>query len=338
MVKDNKRNGKKGKYKRGAAVGFLSLMVFVMLSGCNYKTEKKKEQEQKEPILMAVGEETVSLEEAGIYAYFLKHQYEDSMGKVIWDYKLEGKTFETYAKEEIQNLLIQIKILKQEAKKQEILLTEDEQEEARACGVDYLGNVSKEDKKTYGLTLESLTRIYGENILANKMFEISTNDVNTNISDDEVKQITIQYIMVMTKGMDQNNIRVNMTEEEKKKAKSKAKKLWKEAKETTDFLSLAESNTDAKDAEIAFSKKDAPEDLKETVFQLKNGELSPLIEGENGYYIVYCVNDDDEDATAQKKEELIEERQRASFEKKFAKWSGEYEIVSSTTLWNKIKL
>ncbi|MEG2441358.1 MAG: hypothetical protein RSB37_07595, partial [Acetivibrio sp.] len=65
MVKDNKRNEKKGKYKRGAAVGFLSLMVFVMFSGCNYKTEKKKEQEQKEPILMAVGEETVSLEEAG---------------------------------------------------------------------------------------------------------------------------------------------------------------------------------------------------------------------------------------------------------------------------------
>ena len=321
-------------------ITLLSLCIITVLVGCNSTKSKvgktSDTDSESETILMAVGEETVSMEEAKAYVYFLKHQYEGSTGNVIWDYKLEGQTLSDYAKEQIQNLLTQIKILKQEAKKQGIELMQDEIEEARTDAIDYMSQLSKKEKEETGLTEDILTTIYSENILANKVFEISTNDVDTNISDDEVKQITIQYLMVMTKGTDKNGNTVDMTLEEKKKAKSKAKNLWKDAQETTNFLTLAESNTDAKDAELTFSKADAPNDLKEEAFRLKSGEMSNLFEGENGYYIIYCVNDDDEDATAKRKEELIMERQKASFEDKFAKWSSDYEIVISNTLWDEI--
>ncbi len=327
--------------KKIYAFALLSLGIVTLLAGCNKATNKVGKASdgnlESDTILMAVGEESVSIEEAKAYVYFLKHQYEGSIGNVIWDYQLEGKTLSDYAKTQIQNLLSQIKILKQEAAKQKIELSEDELEEARADAIDYLSQLSKEEKKESGLTEDLLTTIYSENILANKVFEISTNDVDTNISDDEVKQITIQYLMVMTKGTDKNGNTVAMTPEEMKKAKSKAKSLFKEAKDTTNFLTFAQSNTDANEVELTFSKADAPAELAAEAFKLSSGKMSGLIEGESGYYIIYCVNDDDEDATAKRKEELIMERQKASFEEKFAKWSSEYEIVISNTLWDGIK-
>lgn len=328
--------------RKGMVFILLSLLLASSLSACKSSDKKAEdtkviEEKQKETILMAVGEEEVSMEEAKVYAYFLKHQYEKSIGDVIWSYKLDGKDFETYAKKEMQSLLTQIKITKQEAKKQGIELIEDEIEEARSYALDYLAGAEEADKEAYGLTESILTQIYGENILANKVFEISTNDVDTNISDDEVKQITIQYLMVMTKGTDLNGVLVDMNQEEKKQAKIKAKKLLKEAKEVTDFAEFARVNTDVKEVEQTFSKIDAPKGLEEISFQLKSGEFSSLAEAEDGYYIIYCVNDDNEDATAQRKEELIRERQMASFEEKFTQWSTNYGIVVSTTLWDKIK-
>ena len=58
--------------------------------------------------------------------------------------------------------------------------------------------------------------------------------------------------------------------------------------------------------------------------------------GKAGDYIIYCISDDDEDATARHKEELILERQMASFEEKFRTWSSNYEIIVSKTLWAEV--
>lgn len=328
------------KHKRIYRMICLGICLIVLMTGCNSAKSKvgraDGEEAAKDTVLMAVGEETVSMEEAKVYVSFLKHRYEGSIGSVIWDYQLEGESLSGYAKVQIQNLLSQIKILKQVAAAQEITLTEDELEEARTDAIDYLSQLSKDEKKQNGLTEDLLTSVYSENILANKVFEISTNDVDTNISDDEAKQITIQYLMVMTKGTDKNGNTVDMTTEEKKKAKSKAKDLQKQAKEAANFLTFAQSNTDAEEAELTFSRADAPEELSEAAFALSSGQLSGLIEGQNGYYIIYCVNDDDEDATARRKEELILKRQKESFEKKFTKWSEEYTIVISDSLWQQI--
>lgn len=320
------------------------MCTLALLTGCNQSETKTKTGEtstaetEKETILMAVGEENISVEEAKVYAYFLKHQYEGSIGRIIWDYQMEDGSLADYAKEQIQTLLSQVKILKQVAAKQEIQLSEDELEEARTSAIDFLRDISEDDKKENSLDEDLLTNIYAENILANKVFEISTNDVDTNIPDDEVKQITIQYLSVMTKGTDKNGNDVDMTDEEKKQAKKKAKQLLKNAKESTNFMAFAESNTDADEVELTFSKADAPEELADAAFGLSSGKMSGIVEGENGYYIIYCVNDDDEDATAKRKEELILERQKASFEKKFTEWSAEYPIIISTTLWDDITL
>lgn len=332
------------------------ILLSAALSGCGTAGQKPQmtsgqEQEKQQDgedsgtasadgtVVMAVGDETVFLTEAKTYAYFLKRQYDSNIGNAIWKYQIgDGLTFESYAKEQIQEMLTQIKIMKQEARRAEIFLSDDEEQEASEYAGEYMEGVSEDEKKEWGVSVKSVAEVFRENMLAQKFFEVSTNDVSTDIKDEEVRQITVQYLMIMTEGSDKNDIKVKMDKDEKKAAKKKAKKLWKDAKKTEDFRTLAENNSDAKDIELTFSKADGPEEFAEAAFALSSGQLSDVIEGKSGYYIIYCVNDDDEDATQQKKEELIAQRQQKEFQKKYKKWSSGYAVVISKNLWKQIKL
>ena len=53
-----------------------------------------------------------------------------------------------------------------------------------------------------------------------------------------------------------------------------------------------------------------------------------------GYYIIYCVNDNDEDATYARKEEIINERQTKMFKEKYAEWLSESKVDISNKFWD----
>ncbi len=319
--------------------GLLIGLLLFSLVACN-GGEGNGGAEQTKNALMVVGNKSVSYEEAFAYIYMLKQQYEVSMGENIWDFEVEkGVTFEEYAKEHIVDELTQLKMIGQEGEKLGIVLDEDEIQEAKNMAVDFMTTVSKEDRETYSLTEELMASIYEDHILAEKVYEVITNEIDTNISDDEAKQMTIQYLVVMTDGVDKNGNKVEMTKEEKKQAKKKAKSLYKEAKalEKNSFYAFADANSDAKEVEVTFGKNNMPEDFGKASMELKTGKMSKLIEGEKGYYIIYCVSDYDEDATLAKKEEIIAKKQDELFRQKYAEWSQGYKLIISTALWDEIE-
>ncbi|MSS63938.1 peptidylprolyl isomerase [Velocimicrobium porci] len=334
------KNWKKKLVLFGCTLGLMAMVV----SGCESesntkKIDKKELEEESKEVLMSVGEESVSYEETFAYIYMLKKQYEPSMSGNIWDFQIEeGQTFGDYAKEQVIKEITQLKVIAQEANKQQIALDDDEKEEAKLNAIEFMKNVTDKEKEVYLLSEKTMTSIMEEHLLAQKMYDIATNEVDTTISDEEAKQITIQYLMVMTKGTDKNGNKVEMNQEERNAAKKKAKSLYKQAKDASSFYALAESNTDADSVDLTFGKNNMPADFGEQAFQLKKGQLSNLIQGENGFYILYCVDDNDEDATTAKKEEIIQKNQDKLFRKKYKKWSKQYEVTIGTKLWDKIQL
>lgn len=287
--------------------------------------------------VLAIGKTLVTYKEALIYMYQLKEQYEPSLGTDIWSYQLEEeKTFEEYAKDEVMSEITQLKIICQKAQEMGVVLEDDEKDEITQMAKEYVQGLSEADIKKYGITEELMNQIYSDNQLASKMFDITTNAVDTDISDEEAKQITIQYLMVMTKGEDKNGKSIDMSADEKVSAKKRAKKLLKEAKEEESFYNFAESNTDDSTVELTFGKADMPTEFGDAAFLLKTGEMSKLIETESGFYILYCVSDYDKDATVLKKEEIISENQNKMFEDTYADWSKQFEIAVSTSLWDQI--
>ena len=122
------------KKSKWMAVG-LSICIAVagVCTGCgNSKIGTKKVKltagtPDKDSIVMSVGSDGVEYSEMMNYAYLLKRQYEGNFGSELWNYSLGGnKTVGAQAKQEIVNMVTQLKVIAQAADRNEISLTNDE--------------------------------------------------------------------------------------------------------------------------------------------------------------------------------------------------------------------
>ena len=172
--------------------GLCMLMAVALLaSGCGHKKTTKVENGNisSGTVVMMVGDDQVRYSEVMAYCYFLKCQYEESFGKELWSYKLDdNETIGDQAKQEIVNMITQLKIISGVAQEQNVSLSADEQDEALRQAESLVQNAAAADKKTYFLSVQKISRIYQENLLAEKMFYVATDDADTNVSDDEARQ------------------------------------------------------------------------------------------------------------------------------------------------------
>jgi len=286
---------------------------------------------QENSVVIRVGDTAVRYREVRNYCYLLKEQYESSFGKKIWDYELgDGSTIGDEAKEEIINMITQLKVISATAESEKVTLTNDEKDEALQKAEKLMEKVTDKDKKSYHLSMQALEKIYEENALANKMFYISTDAADTEVTDEEARQVRIAYILIKEAGG-------NEAEEasDKEDVAKRAATLLKQAKKANDFLEFARENTEADSVELMIGEEstELEEEAVVAALSLKKGEISPVITGKSGYYIIYCINPMDEDATYARKEEIIEERQTSMFKKKYTEWLGEYEVDISKAFW-----
>jgi foldase protein PrsA len=327
---------------------FVIVMLMTLLTACQNNSNNSEDNSSKNEtkyelkgdlsnnsLILSIDDIQVGYDEVSVYMQELKNNYEAKFGDSIWFFDLgKNRTFEDEAKDEIIDQIVQMKIMGLKAADLGVELTQDEKDEIAGEVKEFIESLNDEYIKDHAITEELITRVYSDNYLASKVFDVATNDVDTNISDDEAKQITIWQIFIQTSGEDENGNVVKLSDEEKKTALSKAKKLLKQAKDTDDFYSLAEDNTDDTDVEYTFGKGEKDKKVEEAAFALKTGQLSKVIQGDNGYYIIYCASDYDEEATANRKEEIIADRQDEAFQKLYTEWSKDYKVAVNTSMWD----
>ncbi len=313
------------------------VLVLGILTGCSEKgtvgigNRLETGEVQENSVVIHVGDTSVRYREVRNYCYLLKEQYESSFGKKIWNYELDdGSTIGDEAKEEIINMITQLKVISATAESEKVTLTNDEKDEALQKAEKLMENVIDKDKKNYHLSIQSLEKIYEENALANKMFYISTDAADTEVTNEEARQARIAYILIKEAGGNKAGEASG-----KGNVAKRATALLKQAKKVNDFSEFARENTEADSVELTIGKEstELDEEAVTAAFSLEEGEISPVIAGKSGYYIIYCINPMDEDATYARKEEIIEERQTNMFKKKYTEWLGEYEVDISKAFW-----
>ena len=328
------------KRRRIPAMMMLLMLAGGMFTGCSEPISENVWLEngdiEQNSIVIKVGSTGVKYSEVLGYCYLLKQQYENSFGSQIWDYQLDdSNTIGDDAKEEIINMVTQLKVISATAKEEEVSLTNDERDEALQKAEELLESATDEDKKNYHLTVQGIGEIYEENALANKMFYIATDDADTEVTDEEARQVKIQFFQVLTKGMTKSGVQVALNDKEKSAARKRTNELRGEAVKAESFLDFAKKNTEGSKTEMTIGQDNSELDrsIVTAAFSMKSGEISPVIGTEGGYYVLYCVDDNDEDATYARREAIIEERQTKMFKQKYKKWLGDYEVSISKSFW-----
>ncbi len=290
----------------------------------------------EEGILMTVDGIPVNYREVYLQLLAAKEKAELLYGEGIWDYRLDddGNTYGDETREKVLDEFINLKIVCSHADDLDIQLSEEEVRNAQDYTAEYIEKIGDENLVKYKLSEGLINELYTDNITALKVYESITLSVDTNISDEEAKQIDLLIIMKSKYTENEDGESVKLSGSALSDLRESTETLLAEGMQKSDFKTFAEMNTDSKDGvEITAGKGDLPEEVEDIAFSLQDGEFASVIETDDYYYIVKCISAFDEDATNARKEEIISERQEALFEETFAEWKEQAEVILNQELW-----
>ncbi|MDE7251150.1 MAG: peptidylprolyl isomerase, partial [Lachnospiraceae bacterium] len=144
--------------------------------------------------------ETMScmLPEIMVYLTNTQDQYESVFGKEIWKTDLNGVTLEENIKETVLAQLAQIKTMNLLAEKHGVTLDENELKKVQEAAKEYFLSLNETEREVLQVDEEMINKLYAEFALANKVYEYIIKDINPEISDDEARNITVQYVLIKT--------------------------------------------------------------------------------------------------------------------------------------------
>ncbi|MDB8794365.1 peptidylprolyl isomerase [Romboutsia sp. 1001216sp1] len=243
---------------------------------------------------------TVSEYETTLALY--KQSVEAMYGKNVWDTEVEkGVKYRDKFKENILDQMINVEVVYEQAKKDNLLPTKEEVDKKYN---ELKKNIDsdkeyKKDMEKIGANDEFL-RTQQEQDLAVQNYKEHF-DKTIKISDEEMKkyyedhkkdyykdEVKASHILVSTQ--DKNG--KPLSDEKKKEAKKKAEDLLKRAKLGEEFSELAKENSDdpgsaAQGGDLGyFSKGMMVPEFEKAAFNLKQGEISDIVESSFGYHII----------------------------------------------------
>lgn len=287
--------------------------------------------------------------------------YQQMYGKTYWemeDVDGEGRSGASAAKKQVMDNVKQREILCMEAQKLGYSLTDEEKKSVADNVQTALKELPEGQKKIDGLDEKSLTTVFEKSALAEKYKQviiaeagIDEEALKATVDRNEYHQYTMQYYKVSNKegsGEEQTDV----SEEQKQKNLASMQALKEKAATAEDFTKLVEEG-DESGIEAYQEEKLLKKDMESSTFLTKklrkklikmaNDEISDVIEGEDGYYLVKMVNNDDPSGYDSQCESVVNEEKTKQFNTRYDQikttyttevqsyWKGRVTVGSYTT-------
>ena len=254
-----------------------------------------------------------------VYLTTLHNQYEGAFGDGIWAVQVEGMPLGDTIKQTVLARLAKIKIMNLMAVQYQLQLTKEEQEAVKKAASEFYGNLSKDEIAAMdGVKKATIEEMYEEYAIAEKLYEYLVKDVNPEISDDEARIITVHQILMKN---------------EAQLADIKAK-----IDDGEDFDTLAYSDNEAEEVSLSFAKGEMPQEVEDACFALGEGEVSEILQTEDGYVLYQCVNTYDRDQTEAHKVQILQQRRKETFQKLYDAFAEGKDIYLNEELWAEVAM
>lgn len=283
--------------------------------------------------------ETMSctLPEVMVYLTNTQDQYESVYGEEIWKTHLDGVTLEESIKETVLAQLAQIKTMNLLAQQHGVSLEDGEREKAREAAGIYFGSLNETEREAMQVNEEIIEQLYGELALANKVYEFIIKDINPEISDDEARSITIQDILIKTYSQDGAGKRIAYEETAREDAYERAREILLLARdEENDFESLVLQYSEGEKGTYSFGKGEVEEDFENAAFNLETGEISGVVETEDGFHIIKCISTFNREETDANKVKIVEKRREEVFGQEYDAFVDSLTRTLNEELWNRV--
>ena len=304
--------------RRGAAALLAAIVLTGSLTGCGTWSNTKivLTTGLTGDQLFKVGKSVCTLPEAMIYVMDYKQQYENAYGVEMWEHDFGGVTLEEYVKDTIIAQLASVKAVTLLAKENNVTLSDAEKEKISQAAEEYYSALTDEQKKYMKVEKSDVEDLYAAHVLSKKVYTEITKDVNTEVSDDEARIITIQQIRL--------------------DSLDNAESVKARLDEGRDFGTVAAAYNRDSQTTVTLGRGEKEAAYEEAAFSLENDQISNVIETTDGYYILKCINNFDRDATEANKITMVEKRRDEEFTEAYETLMADTPSEFNRQKWNKV--
>ena len=325
--------------KKAAVLTAAGVLAATAVTGCSGSINT-------DAVVATVGDDEITLGVANFYARMTQGQYETyyasmmgTTGDAMWTQEAgEDQTYEESVKDGLLENLENMYLISQHAADYEVSLTEEEEDAIAEAAAQFDEDNTDEAKETvsgYRKDIEEFLRLA---TIQTKMDSKMREGVDEEVSDEEAAQKAMQYVFFSYTTTDDSGNTTELTDKEKESLKTDAQSLVDRVNAGEDISTVAEElGQTAYDLTFDSESTSPNEDLIAAVDAFETeGQVTDVIEADDGLYVGRLTSLLDRDATDQKKTSIVEERRQEQYDSLLEEWRNDTDIKVDEKVWDKV--